>query len=382
MYKLKMVILLCIINTVIIIIYVGNNNSTLYKRSEREQLSIPWLSSPYLPRAMTPEQYNASIGLLHDLTTLLDEANITYMMQAGTLMGSYISHDILPWDDDSDVFVKYSDLPKLKYLFRNPKLWNRYALYGLVHNENEYNLKTLTSLPDDIENKLYYTLKADKKSYHIVKFWTKNGVPFANKPFKYPYVDIAFYKENATHVWTHDWHKPSYFNYSDIYPLYRRPLGPFWLPAPHDTGLFLATRYNGCFHCESHKFNHTAEVRSRFQLGIQCSKLHAHYPFVWREIKNNSILEHLKFLNKTIKTFVVPFVPAKYNSWTYQGHTNDSVFPQCNCYTYKYSEELISHLSQTKISYTVYTNARNKRCVALHKDEKCCKRKETYIMKY
>ena len=40
--------------------------------------------------------------------------NLTYFIASGTLIGSWIHHGFIPWDDDADVFMHVEDKPKLK----------------------------------------------------------------------------------------------------------------------------------------------------------------------------------------------------------------------------------------------------------------------------
>ena len=42
--------------------------------------------------------------------------NVTYMMFYGVLLGSYMMHDIIPWDSDVDVLVRMQDMEVLEKL--------------------------------------------------------------------------------------------------------------------------------------------------------------------------------------------------------------------------------------------------------------------------
>ena len=74
----------------------------------------PWLSAPQLPRALIKAEHDEAIQLLKDFSELLSELNMTFLMTHGTLLGSFMTHDILPWDDDLDAMISCSDLPKLR----------------------------------------------------------------------------------------------------------------------------------------------------------------------------------------------------------------------------------------------------------------------------
>ena len=85
------------------------------ERLKRVTDALPWLSHPLLPRVITRDQRDRCIKLLLRVDAIFREFNITYMLAHGTQLGSYVMHDMLPWDDDLDIFI--DDLPKMKRLF-------------------------------------------------------------------------------------------------------------------------------------------------------------------------------------------------------------------------------------------------------------------------
>ena len=60
----------------------------------------------------------AYLDLLQILSTFLVKAGVEFIMCDGTLLGSYVSHGFLPWDDDADMMVNIKDIHKVKLLFR------------------------------------------------------------------------------------------------------------------------------------------------------------------------------------------------------------------------------------------------------------------------
>ena len=63
-------------------------------------------------------------NLLSRVDDILREFNITYILAYGTVLGSYVMHDILPWDDDLDIFTNIDDLPKIKLVFNVKQINN------------------------------------------------------------------------------------------------------------------------------------------------------------------------------------------------------------------------------------------------------------------
>ena len=85
--------------------------------------NAPWQDAANMPRAITHFEHDRYIELVEALSRLFLNNHVTFIMCDGTLLGSYIGHDMLPWDDDIDIMVSHQDLPKVKRIFRNPELW-------------------------------------------------------------------------------------------------------------------------------------------------------------------------------------------------------------------------------------------------------------------
>ena len=70
------------------------------------------------------ERLYKTIKLLHDLFT---ENEISYWVTGGTLIGAIRHRGVIPWDDDGDVCIMKSDVPKLRKLIQRFKK-RRYTL--------------------------------------------------------------------------------------------------------------------------------------------------------------------------------------------------------------------------------------------------------------
>ena len=52
------------------------------------------------------------------LASVLSGAAVEFIMCDGTLLGSYVFHGFIPWDDDADVMVNIKEIGKLKRILR------------------------------------------------------------------------------------------------------------------------------------------------------------------------------------------------------------------------------------------------------------------------
>lgn len=264
---------------------------------------VPWLSAPAVPRPITRKEYDTVIEILRTFTGLLERANVSYIMCDGTLLGSYMHHDIIPWDDDLDLMVRYRDLPKVKQIFKQESIWKEYSICGYHDGGKEYSFDTLQKLPPDINDPQYFINSS--RMLHKFKFFRKNSTKAGVFQWNWPFIDIKYYLENDTHVWNLDSQKVIiYHQRSNFYPLHLRPFGPLWLLAPRNTRDFLIKKFYQ-FRCESHFWDHKKEIQQH-KKKAPCFELSKYYPFVWRERSNKGVLETLKIDNKIIQRIEVP----------------------------------------------------------------------------
>ena len=159
---------------------------------------------------MSKQDRAIMMNLTNVLTDALEKSNITYFINGGTLLGSWRHHDIIPWDDDIDIYVAEKDRYAIRLCLKKLQ-----PDYTLVRGGTRF--------------KLYS--KRSKKTTHKYK-WS------------WPFVDISMYTENSSHLWdiTPGFSKFKYRK-DKVFPTHRRPLGNLNLHAPRDSFAMLKEYY-------------------------------------------------------------------------------------------------------------------------------------------
>ncbi|XP_071101439.1 uncharacterized protein RT0683-like [Haliotis cracherodii] len=177
-------------------------------------------------------------------------SNVSYFLYAGTLLGSFSHHGMIPWDDDIDIIARDDDRPVL--------------------------LKFLQSLRPEYE--LYTGWTVNWKWYH------QASKQAGGTPWKWPFLDIFFYSTNTNLTYIQDRRsKNKMFNKSDVFPLIKRPFMGMKLPAPRNTHKVLNMTYDVEL-CKSNSYDHRLEavIPTKCRSELPCQLLKEQFPFVDR----------------------------------------------------------------------------------------------------
>ena len=271
-----------------------------------------WRNSTELPRPISREMHDEFIELLKALMGLLDGASVSYVMGSGSMIGVYAFHDMIPWDDDVDIWVDYRDLPKVKRMLRNPSLRQSYGAQAYWNEAfcREYDLTTLLEFPENVPDEEFYRWSYHgeihyddvEEEHHLFKFYRNDGLSFGHFPWRYPFIDVSYFGQNETHVWNH---KPIQSRIISVpkdlfYPIVYRPLAWLKVPTVYNVRRIIQIKY-GHLKCKQHKWNHVDETEriKEKKMSAKCPNLLPYYPIVWPGEWRDGFQEELLVLDDT-----------------------------------------------------------------------------------
>lgn len=222
---------------------------------------------------MSSTEKNATLHCLKSLADTLEQANVTYFLYGGSLLGARRHRGIIPWDDDVDILANYTQLKEIETALRSMR---------------DFEMHT-----------------GDRNRY---KLYPRNGASIKGKAWKWPFMDICFFSENATHVYDKYPGLERTFIYAkaDVFPLVYRPFDGLFLPSPADEDRVLARNYD-MQTCTTHWYSHKAEeqVKPHEVKSVPCSQLYSLHPFIFRNSSRPPIREVLKIGNTTLREFIL-----------------------------------------------------------------------------
>ena len=239
-----------------------------------------WQVETYFQPTMTATDKQTMLNTFKDFIKALDSANLTYIAYGGTLIGSYRHHGFIPWDDDVDVMLNASQKTQVVDVLK--KLEPNYSLY---------------TWGEDLSQPIQW------------KFFLNSLDGFVHKPFKWPYIDVFFFKENETHIWDEVPRLSQEFCFEKrrVFPLVKRPFEGININTPCDSGNILRQNYNLEL-CRSKQFSHMSElpVFTFNTKDVACERLWHIFPFVHRSHLNGMMNETLKISQFTLQSVILP----------------------------------------------------------------------------
>jgi phosphorylcholine metabolism protein LicD len=171
--------------------------------------NIPQLQKKTL---LSNEKINSLFSLLKKTVKFLDDYNITYWLDGGTLLGACRDGKFISWDDDIDLAIPYSSFIKIKEIIKSYKDVNDKYIKDIKYKLSEkYDIKFFEDKAIAntlIDNKVSFLIKI----YHIDAQFTKDI-----------FIDLIIYlQDNKTKSYITNckmWKDIYVYPYSSVYPL-------------------------------------------------------------------------------------------------------------------------------------------------------------------
>ena len=207
--------------------------------------------------------------LLEKFVRVATKHNITFFMDAGTLIGSFRHHGLVPWDDDIDLLIPSAQRPLITEILSN----------------------------------VGPNYKVIRQDGLVSKFFFKSSISVPGHAWTYPYMDLYFYTENTGSI--------SFLGRIDkslVFPLGERPFWNFTLPAPKNTEGFIRRKWKTFdTDCETQPITHR-DAKWAKVWREKCHNLWDMFPFVFRcnTTSGKGVNETLWIGDKLISWKVVP----------------------------------------------------------------------------
>ena len=140
------------------------------------------------------------------------------------------------------------------------------------------------------------------KSSKNMKFYFRKSLPAGRYPWKWPFIGIRFYTENATHIKI-----KRHISKQIIFPLVLRPVAALWLRAPRNVLKYLTSLSNKHYSkfsidekCLLQRYSHKHEDHRYKSRAINCVRLHNTYPFIRRTCDDTYCQEYFMVNDKTV----------------------------------------------------------------------------------
>ena len=196
--------------------------------------------------------------IIHFITQTCQKVGVDCFMVAGTLLGSYRHHGMIPWDIDMDIVSRGMNQPIVMEALKNE-----------IREGKPFKI-----IPKSRPNKFRIVISTSNKVYS----------------------DLLFIYGNSTHF-----HGLYDMPYSTVFPTKLRPFGGYFIPAPRDQEEWLKRFYGNSFleNCYIYKGGikkHNLKITD--QKIINCSILHPFLPFVNRKVKKDGIVFETLMIGK------------------------------------------------------------------------------------
>ncbi|CAH1784296.1 unnamed protein product [Owenia fusiformis] len=281
--------------------------SPLHYTGQKLNTSVWTNCKPPLDRSIGLDRNQAKsyTNLISYVNRSFTAGNVSIVIVGGAAIGSYLFHDYLPWDDDVDLNILDTDIPKVvKFLIHMIKTTDN-GLYVHEYEHSEISLfrwscdnrtdishrgEELTRVLSDTTKLILFKIFRCRDNYAGRYIW------------KFPFADISIFQSNKTHLWQIA-DKKIYLK-EKIFPTKFRPLNSEWFPTPRDTLYYLRTLLPE-FWCMIGIWDHDFELPQK-ETKYDCASITKCYPIVYRYPHRQGSLEVLALNGMVLHKVIIP----------------------------------------------------------------------------
>ena len=278
---------------------------------------------------LNEEHYKKYMVLIRGFVNFFESHGVEYIMADGTLLGAYVMHDIIAWDDDADFLVSYEDYPKLKKMYQNETFQQSFQVHGYHDPTDEWALENLGTIYNDTATLKFPRRRRKRRErpvWHKHKIYTANSEKIINRrrrkkiQWKWPFVDLKFYKKTDEYVYNYDHGIRTETLLEDFYPIVKRPFAGLWLPSPKRADKYIRSKYKK-FNCMTSQWDHQHERKlvTENKITHECSDLSIigiypsveHLPYGKNQtvelVSHNKKVKYAVLIDAPSETYVNPY---------------------------------------------------------------------------
>lgn len=244
--------------------------AALFYKGQEELTMKPVENSCFYPFSISPQERADVQKALNIIKSSFERNNLELVLTGGSFIGSWRYHQIIPYDDDIDFYIRSDEKPMIRILLENLSRneTNRVVFQDTETENQHWKFGILCS------GKTKSTCKMD--------------------------VDFFFLWEEGLELKFLEW--PMSFLKSEYFPLKQRPFENILFKVPNNFRLFMKRQYQAnSSQCD---FKNHAEINTCNRKSINCDLLKYRYPYKLVGYYRNMFIELIVFKMNVHSMFI------------------------------------------------------------------------------